>query len=390
MKLKALLIGYDLGNIQVMTHLLARAQFEVDVITTSGAVQIHMQHLLKMDQLHFIEHEADFWQILKTIKIASFALKIVVDDGFLHTILNSALADDLKLALLPVVSMRHFSHLCSKAGLAQVLFENRINAPKFRVAQNRELAEKLASELHFPILIKVDFSCAGNGIFECQTKEDLMRHLQQELVYPLLLQEKISGQELDLSAFYQEGHLIYFGYAKIKQVAGRFGPSLLREYLHASYVPKAVVQELRAIGQALGADGFVTISCMQSFDGGRRDYFEADMRPNLWADTTQYIGLDAALAIKKWFTVRQPMTDQIALEPYFPRQKIIPMVFRMGWWEILFNRYQAWQFPFAGESTSKYLLFRAKKYINLVLARVIANIKNISNFCMNNPVRYEL
>ena len=65
--------------------------------------------------------------------------------------------------------------------------------------------------------------------------------------------------------------LIHFSYSTMdKVVSNRFGPSSLRTYRPLCRVERLVFDWIRALGKALGADGFCNICCIDADDGSGR------------------------------------------------------------------------------------------------------------------------
>ncbi len=265
---------------------------------------------------------------------------IVTDDETLREILESDLSTEQKLKLLPVQREENLTHIYSKIGLSKLFSAHGVNSPPSLVVHSREEALSAANQLGYPILIKRDASGGGIGVFPCDAASDLKALQPQLFVEPLLVQKKISGFEVDLSALYLEGELIHFNYAKVEKSFENFGPSILRTYRPLSRIDRGIFAELKQIGRTLGAHGFVNIGCIQSDDG--RFYFEADMRPTVWVESTRYFGEDPALRIKNWFLRKEVLNPSAPSSQ--PEQILIPYFLRLSWFELLTNRYNVWKF----------------------------------------------
>ncbi len=263
----------------------------------------------------------------------------------LHAIAHSDLPLRDKLGLLPVVSESDFEHLHSKIGLSKLFLKAGIKTPPFRIAANREESREAAEELGYPVLLKVDASGGGCGIHECRGDEDF--RLIPDVVWkrPVLLQKKLNGAVLDLSALFLRTELIHFSYSTMdKVVSNRFGPSSLRTYRPLCRVERLVFDEPRALGKALGADGFCNICCIDADDGSGRWFVEADMRPNVLVDTPHYLGEELAVRIAGAFRKGEKLQiPHEALSELLPDRQI-PHFLRLSPLELLLNRYNVWRY----------------------------------------------
>jgi hypothetical protein len=346
--LQALLIG---GDTWTLPSLLSRAGFIVDVITYSPI----------KDCCKFVRNCVGLSPGSSLITAIRDSMKknydwfVITEDGVLTAVLESDFSLEEKLKLLPVQSSENFAHLYSKIGLAKTFSKAGIKSPPFYVVHNLREALAGAEKLGYPVLLKKDSSGGGRGIFECNHPSDMNSIAFDQ---PLLLQKKLQGIELDLSALYLNGELIHFSYAKIEKVfENKFGPSCVRLYRPLCQVEEQIFHELTQIGKALGANGFANVSCIES--DGSRFYFEADMRSNAWVNTPCFFNDDPAIRIKKWFSLGETLHYPIAALPNQPSSIRIPYFLRLKPIEILFNRYQVWKFiPGDDKKLMIRLLFR--------------------------------
>jgi hypothetical protein len=376
-KPRALLIGSCEELMHAVPHLLNRSGFEVEVITVS----LFLKKVNK--SVPNYERVSDGELIIsKAVEknLDSFDFIVIADDHTLRNILNSNLTISQKSKLLPVNSVTDFDHIYSKIGLSKILQKNGINTPNFIVASNISQAHQAAENLGYPVMIKIDSSSGGFGVFECNDSDSINSLNPKIFESPVLIQKKIIGQEIDLSGLYRNGQLIHFSYSEIKKVIkNKFGPSSLRLYKQLSHVDEKIFLELKQLGKALGANGFVTISVIISQDDGKNYFIEADMRPNAWADITKFFGDDCAVRIFRWFKRAEALEYPVAPNCNFPDQIIIPHFFRVALWEVIVNRYNIWKY-IAREDT-KYLAVRLRRSIRKVLKKIkswlINSIKSV-------------
>lgn len=158
-----------------------------------------------------------------------YNIYIPSDDTTLREIIKSNLPLKKKIKLLPIIDLKHISHIYSKIGLAKVFQDAYISSPHYVIASNKKELESSYHTLGFPLMVKIDSSSGGTGTYQCKNKSDL--EMLPEFQYPILIQEKIYGKEIDLMAFYQQGKLIHFSYSEIiLRANNEFSPSSLRKY----------------------------------------------------------------------------------------------------------------------------------------------------------------
>jgi hypothetical protein len=366
--MEALVIAHATSPAWDILHLLSRAGFSVDIVTTSR--HLHLTRFART--VHSVTSDkalAPSAYDIVHIREKPYDWVIATDDLTLR-----ALAQDwptgTPLEFLPSTTPENLRHLCSKIGLSRVLSARGIRTPPFRIAQNHEEAIEAARATGYPVMLKVDFSGGGDGVHECAQDADIvaLRHLFSG--QPLLVQKKIEGTELDLSAIYFDRELVHFTYSKCERRSKRFGLSVVRTYYPLSLVDGEIFVELSALGDALGASGFVNIACIEGA-GGMRHYIEADMRPNAWADCSRFFGEDAAPRIRDWFCSRARLTKTSAARLGAGQAPLtIPYFLRLDTWELLINRYGVWRFiPLADARLVRRLLL--VKLLSFILSTEI-------------------
>jgi hypothetical protein len=341
---RALLVG-DFGNHYMIVFetasLLKRAGFAVDLVTNNPV----SKKLKSIDRFIFVADADDLPRVaLEQCRGTSYDLVSIMDDFALMGIARSNLSDEQKLALLPVTAPKDTRHIGSKIGLSMVLCREGVRTPKFAAARDKtELNEKI-EEVGFPAFVKIDFSGAGDGTFECNSRAELEAIGNDIDIWPVLVQEKIEGYEVDLSAFWQNGELVFFSYSTIKgESRGKFSPSSLRLYSQLGTIDPAIFDEMRRLGRAIGAHGFVNVSAIQG-DGGHRYFFEADMRPTTWVNAPRFFGDDPAIRISRYFSCGEAMAGPGPVRPEFPDPILIPYFSRIRLWEFAINRYRSWSY----------------------------------------------
>ena len=340
-RFKVLLLGQSRNLFKALPLLFQRAGFVVDALTYYDC-KIRKNFI--SNSQHFATRR-EFITALQKKNFDDYDLIVPFDDGVVKDILDSDLSLEKKLRLLPVKSEKDFKHLSSKIGLMEVLSKNGILVPQSFAVKDASEGLKYADLLGFPLLVKIDFSSGGDGVFECNDINDLKKIIEQNLATPFLIQKKIIGLELDLSGFYQNGKLISFNYSAVLKTIKKFAPSSLRLYKRFSDIDENVIIQMQKIGEVLGVDGFTNVSAIKCQESGMIYIFEADIRPNAWVDAGKFIGNDLAAKIANYFDnpnswqLQKNLNDQA-----FPANLKIPNCFRLKMWQILCNRYGVWSF----------------------------------------------
>ena len=180
--------------------------------------------------------------------------------------------------------------------------------------------------------------------------------------YPAVLQKKIIGKEIGIEAFYQQGKLIHFSYARVLKTEKnqKFGPSKLRRYTQTGSLDPTLFDELRNLGKALGANGFVNISVLIADADQKRYFFEADMRPTTWINFPRFFGDAPAQKIKKFFASGLTGENLTKRDTGYPDNIVLPYFLRMALWELAMNRYQVWRYM-RWDRVTVYALLRKTK-----------------------------
>lgn len=340
-KLEALLIGGYWPEVMAVTlGLLNRAGFTVDVICNNAGFR---RSSMMRDYVLVKKRDLLIRAAAEKIK-KDYSLVVVGDDATLGVILNSDLTQEQKLRLLPVLSEKNFGHIFSKIGLSRALEENGVSTPDYRIAPDEEELSAAAKALGYPILVKLDSSAGGMGIFECLDHADVAVLRKTLKLYPVLVQRKVKGVEVSLEAFYRHGELVHFACSIPEKSKYRFGPTSVRSYQPIASLEPEVSDELRRVGKALGSNGFTSIGCIHSEQDNQRYYFEADMRPNLWIDQPRYLGEDWAKIIHRHFTGGKAAKEPCPFGDQYPTRVLIPHFLRLTWMELILDRYGVWKY----------------------------------------------
>jgi hypothetical protein len=338
--MKALVLCYSPFLSAALPFLLARAGFTVDVLTP---LTMFRNSNFTRRVMQTAPETSIIDQVIPLLT-ENYDWIIVTDEAILQEIKDANIDEEIKLKLLPVLSRENVAHINSKIELAEVFKEHGILAPDYSIVSTVSDAIAAAKQLTFPVILKVDASGGGEGIYECHTVKELnaLSHLFQGK--RLLLQKKIIGKEIDLSGIFLGKSLIHLNYSVMKNRLGKFGPSTVREYHPTHTIDKNIAQEVAQLGEALGIHGFTNISCLETADK-KRYYIEVDVRPSVWADYARFIDDDPAPKIHAWFN----KCAKPALSTY-SKPTVIPYFARVPLFYFLINRYQVWKYVCYPES----------------------------------------
>jgi predicted ATP-grasp superfamily ATP-dependent carboligase len=327
--MKKVLVINDRSYIVIdLIDLFYRAGYQIDVISANKAVGLLSEKLnrliIEKNKLRALEHAKDL------IENNNYEVIVPCSDGVLQTILDSDLNEAMKLSLLPVISVSDFSCLCSRIKLSYMFESNNVQTPKFYVCNDKNDLIKIYQSMTKPFMLKVDKSNLRKGVFEIKDEDDLYRFININDHFPVLIQEKVIGKELDVSGYFINKKLVYLYIAEPLKNIYPNGPSAVRKYFPSSYYSKEVIEELNKIGNALGLNGFSNISCIETKTNGRY-YFEVDLRPNAWINHGQYFGHDLAEYLRE---------DRFYKHPTLNNEIVLAHYLRVGILDLILNRHR--------------------------------------------------
>ena len=218
--------------------------------------------------------------------------------------------------ILPLSKLQHRALLGSKAALSRLSHAHGLVTPAFFIYTGETDADLLAAAaaVSFPLLLKVDHSGGGKGVFFCADAEavkERLRSMSDEQKEDLVFQKYIAGDNISVEALYRGGILLAYACSRVlTNVGGEFGVSTARHY-----GPDAAMQgQLQQIGSALGMHGFCSLTFMREADTGACYMVEADMRPHAWFALARFCGVDFSAAIQRYLlhTTDQPPLSQSA------------------------------------------------------------------------------
>ena len=201
-------------------------------------------------------------------------------DQIMREVATSAIPLELKLKLLPTQNENYLDMLGSKISQYEKMSALGIPYPQSQPIRSKSELAKSELGIQGKVLAKGDFSGGGAQvrIFESVTKEDL--ELLPDDWFPILLQRFVPSERIGVEAYYRDGDLVQWFYAKVVSDIYPLGPSISRTYL----VPKSLdfVEHLEKIGKSANLNGFVNVSLLVDPITGLHEFFEFDARPTIW------------------------------------------------------------------------------------------------------------
>lgn len=271
-------------------------------------------------------------------------LVVPCDDGLVRDVRDAAIDGAKKCRLIPLTGPGHLGHAGSKVGLARALAAAGVPSPRFAVVESSAALVAACEEIGYPVVVKVDESGGGQGVFRCGTRAEAEALRARGLRLPLLVQEFIDGASIDLSGFFRGGRPIHFVHnVYLKTVGSRFGVSTLRRYTQLADLDRDVFDGMVLLGASLGLDGFVNASALRRPGDGRLLVIEADLRPNVWVEASRLLGDDPAPAIRSAFEEGRVLIWPPPRLPATPSMVDLPYPFRLRAWELLTNRHGVWR-----------------------------------------------
>lgn len=220
------------------------------------------------------------------------------DDDSLRVVEDSV-PDDLAPQIIPLSKLEHRGLIGSKAGLSRILDRCSIPTPPFAIYRGGTGAEE-AEEVSFPLLLKVDRSGGGRGIFLCKNQDDVaeaLKRLPFSKKQNLVFQKYIAGDNISVEALYRKGELIMYAASHVLSTLGNeFSVSSSRRYGRYSELQEL----LRTIGKSLGFHGFCSFTFMREAATGTYYLVEADLRTHAWFSYSRFAGADFSLGIRRF------------------------------------------------------------------------------------------
>ena len=222
---------------------------------------------------------------------------LIPADDIIVRVLNTHIYSlELFRKIMPLTKIENRAVLGSKAGLSDLCIKYDIKTPRYLVYDDTLTPAAIGKYVGYPMLVKLDKSEGGYGVFMCQNEDALSKQLEKiENKDHLVFQQFIKGYDANTDALYKYGELIVYSYSRTLTVMREFGVSTQRMFYHN----EEAEQELIKMGRALGLNGFANITFMFDEKDGQHYLIEIDMRPNAWMYYGKFRGNNFSEAIKR-------------------------------------------------------------------------------------------
>ncbi len=220
---------------------------------------------------------------------------IIPGDDIAVRLLNERITDEtLFYKVMPLTKMENREVLGSKAGFVTVCNKYGIKTPKQLVYDGVQPLEEIGNYIGYPLIVKVDESEGGYGVFKCRDLQELTATLKDVPLKNLVLQQMIAGEDINTEALYKDGVLMVYNYSRTTTVMKDFGVSTRRLFEDNNDLD-AVLEQM---GRDIGLNGFGNIVFMRDTQTGEYYLIEIDMRPNSWMYYGRFTGNDFTVAVK--------------------------------------------------------------------------------------------
>ena len=166
-----LVVGEPRPHLRSIVRLLHRAGATCDVLTTAPRPrpQGPVRHTLHTG----VDVDEDWTKAALRWCDEHGGRVVLSADGQLRSVRDLALAPADQVRLLGVTGPEHLDHVGSKVGLAQALARAGVPQPAFRPAAGIEGLPAACAEIGYPLVVKVDRSGGGEGVFVCRSPADV-------------------------------------------------------------------------------------------------------------------------------------------------------------------------------------------------------------------------
>lgn len=245
-------------------------------------------------------------KLLATVEENNYDWIILGDEHILKLMNERITSEEVFKKVMPLKKIENRMILSSKVGLSDVCERLSITTPKYLVIDGIEELNEMSLNLKFPVLIKQDVSTGGQGIFYCNSKDELVEVMRKNpSTRKAIIQEFIKGNDIGVEALYKDGALLTYNVSEVLEyLDGRFGTTTKRRYFNNIELEKLLVQ----LGDKVGINGFASIQYI--YDNRDKLYYliEADLRPNIWVAASRFTGNDFSVGVKR-FLGKLPITS---------------------------------------------------------------------------------
>ena len=218
------------------------------------------------------------------------------DDAILRA-LNGRITDpSLFYKVMPLTKIEHRQLLGSKAGFSELCAKYNIRSPRYLIYDAALTLARIGEYLGYPLLMKLDKSEGGFGVYLCENEQALAERLASTPdKNKLVFQQFIKGCDINTEVLYHHGELLVYSYSRTLMVMGKFGVSTQRLFYQNNEVEEVLIN----MGRSLGLSGFGNVVFMYSEQEKQHYLIEIDMRPNAWTYYGRFTGNDFSEGVRR-------------------------------------------------------------------------------------------
>jgi len=287
------------------------------------------------------------------VQLRPYDLVVIGDDRLLEVLARRA-GEPWARALLPFC-VEQVDPACSFSKLAffELCKKHNLTIPVSAVIRADTMIDP-QKEFQYPLILKKDTGCSGNGICEINSTEELVAyHHGMPKGTACLIQQKVLGRNLTVDVLFEKGSPRAWTCSYILHVQNSpFSASAVREYVN---VPE-VAPILGQLGLLTGAHGLLGLDFIHEQPSGRLVLLEWNCRPTVGHTIAMDVGVDFGLELKAMLAkkpaLKQRQTKDRTIQPLFP-EDLNRAISNKDWrgilrWALLpqYWRYMPWRdFP---------------------------------------------
>ena len=222
---------------------------------------------------------------------------IIPGDDAIIRILNDRITDEAQFyKIMPLTKIENRELLGSKAGFSSLCATYNIKTPGYLIYDGTHTPAQIGQRVGYPLLMKLDKSEGGFGVFMCADEQELTTQLDKVADKTnIVFQQFIKGYDINTEVLYKNGILLVYSYSRTLTIMGRFGVSTQRSFYRNTEVEAALTD----MGSALGLSGFGNVVFMYSEQEKAHYLIEIDMRPNAWMYYGRFTGNDFSEGVRR-------------------------------------------------------------------------------------------
>ncbi|MEI8279629.1 MAG: hypothetical protein WCG87_07675 [Bacteroidota bacterium] len=298
----------------------------VDIYCAKGSWAIKSNHYDKWIQgAGDVDSFRDDLIELATKKDPAYDWIILADDPTIR-VMNDYVEDNVALfyRLLPLTKIENRELLGTKSGFSQLCTKYGIRTPKYLIYDATSFdVKKCGSYIGYPMLLKIDKSEGGGGVFFCDDEAAVLATIEQIKERDnLVIQQYIKGGIINVEVLYKNGELLVYNYSKTaKTLYNEFGVSTQRLCYTNTEVEPALLQ----VGRSFGVNGFGNVVFIYNETEQMHYLIEVDIRPNAWIYYSKFCGNDFSRGVKNYVTNNLTLVHK---EPAYDSKEVRVILFK--------------------------------------------------------------